>query len=244
MSVRRMVVIAVALLVMVVTAALGRWQLQRGAQRDQRQARVVERAKLPVLDASALRDARDVDAREALLERRIELRGTWDAAHQIFLDNRSMGHESGFYVLTPLRLADRGDAILVLRGWAPRDQADRERLPDVATPDGSVDVQGRLISHVPTTYALGQDSAGRIRQNASIDGLRGETGLALLPLVVEQTGARAEGLLRDWPQPGSGSERNYGYAFQWFGMSALAGILLAWFQILRPLRQRRREMHG
>jgi surfeit locus 1 family protein len=50
---------------------------------------------------------------------------------------------------------------------------------------------------------------------------------------VQQTGARSEGLLREWPVLGSGVDKHYGYAFQWFALSGLIAILYVWFQIVR-----------
>ena len=56
-------------------------------------------------------------------------------------------------------------------------------------------------------------------------------------LSVQQTGAASEGLLRDWTEPGSGVEKHYGYAFQWFALSALIAILYVWFQFIAPRRK-------
>jgi cytochrome oxidase assembly protein ShyY1 len=54
---------------------------------------------------------------------------------------------------------------------------------------------------------------------------------------VQQAGPASEGLLRDWTQPGSGVETHYGYAFQWFALSALIAILYVWFQFVAPRRR-------
>jgi surfeit locus 1 family protein len=49
----------------------------------------------------------------------------------------------------------------------------------------------------------------------------------------------ADGLLRDWPAPDAGLQKHYGYAFQWFALSALILGLYVWFQLIRPRRQAR-----
>jgi surfeit locus 1 family protein len=46
----------------------------------------------------------------------------------------------------------------------------------------------------------------------------------------------ADGLRRDWPVVDAGLGKHYGYAFQWFGLSALFAGLYVWFQLLRPRR--------
>jgi surfeit locus 1 family protein len=34
--------------------------------------------------------------------------------------------------------------------------------------------------------------------------------------------------------------KHHGYAFQWFALCALIGLLYVWFQLIAPLRARRR----
>ena len=49
-----------------------------------------------------------------------------------------------------------------------------------------------------------------------------ETGLPLQPFVIQQLNDTGDKLVRDWPAPTLGVERNYGYMFQWWGMAAAA----------------------
>lgn len=85
-----------------------------------------------------------------------------------------------------------------------------------------------------------------IRQNLDLEAFRAETKQPLRTDVsLQQTGPASEGLQRDWPAPALGLERHYGYAFQWFGLSALVVILYVWFQFITPfLRSRRRARDG
>ena len=81
-----------------------------------------------------------------------------------------------------------------------------------------------------------------IRQNLDLEAFRAETKLPLRTDVsLQQSGPASEGLQRDWPAPALGLERHYGYAFQWFGLSALVVILYVWFQFITPLRRARRR---
>jgi surfeit locus 1 family protein len=102
-------------------------------------------------------------------------------------------------------------------------------------------VDGRITDHPSRTYALGQDGQGAIRQNLNLDAFRAETGLPLAPVMVLQTGAPSDGLLRHWPEPSAGVDMHYGYAFQWFGLCALIGSLFVWFQLVRPFLHRPRR---
>lgn len=237
---RRALVWAVALAAMALTASLGRWQLSRAAEKEALQAAIAERQRLPALDGASLAQALSDDQARELLHRAITLRGQWLADRTVFLDNRPMARQTGFYVLTPLRLTGSERVVLVQRGWAPRHQVDRSLLPPVQTPTGAVQVSGRIAAHPPRVYQLGQEQGGAIRQNLDLDAWRAETGLPLAPVLVVQTGAASDGLQRDWPEAASGVEKHYGYAFQWFGLCTLIGLLLLWFQVVRPLYRARR----
>ena len=237
---RRALVWAVALAAMALTASLGRWQLSRAAEKEALQAAIAERQRLPALDGASLAQALSDDQARELLHRAITLRGQWLADRTVFLDNRPMARQTGFYVLTPLRLTGSERVVLVQRGWAPRHQVDRSLLPPVQTPTGEVQVSGRIAAHPPRVYRLGQEQGGAIRQNLDLDAWRAETGLPLAPVLVVQTGDASDGVQRDWPEAASGVEKHYGYAFQWFGLCTLIGLLLLWFQVVRPLYRARR----
>lgn len=245
-----------------VTASLGRWQLSRAAQKEALQAAMDERAAQPPVGAAAIAAvaaaapaAPDAGGDQAaalqpLLHRTAVLRGQWVAGATVFLDNRQMQGRPGFFVLTPLRLAgDPATAVVVQRGWVPRDFQDRTRLPDVPTPAGEVEVTGRIAPAPSRLYEPGgagaAEGSSRIRQNLDLAAYGAEHRLVLAPLSLWQTGAGddtgPQGLRRDWPAIDSGVAKHYGYAFQWFGLSGLVVILYVWFQIVRRFLRPRGE---
>lgn len=229
-------VTAAAVAGLAVTGSLGRWQLERGRARDALQESIDARDKLAPLGEDAILSAHP----DSFLHRRVVLRGTWDAPRTVFLDNRQMRGAPGFYVVTPLVLDHGAGAVLVQRGWAPRNFERRERLPAVRTPAGVVEVEGRIAPPPSRLYEFRGTESGPIRQNLDIAAFAAETGLKLVGVSVQQVAPMAsEGLLRDWPRPGSGSETNYGYAFQWWAMSAAIAILYVWFQFIAPFRKAR-----
>lgn len=253
-----------ALAAMLVTAALGRWQLARGAQKQQLQARLAARARLPALDARALLAGAAAGGAQALLHRAVLVQGRWLPEHTLYLDNRQMRGRPGFFVLTPLQLQlpDPGPGakvVLVQRGWVARNFLERTQLPTVPTPDYAlVRVHGLVAAAPARLYELGAGApppaAARIRQNIDLAALRAETGLALADLTVLQTdrpgsaaadGAGADGLLRDWPLfTGLDPAKHQAYAVQWFALCGLIAGLYVWFQIVpgvRCARQLRRS---
>jgi surfeit locus 1 family protein len=225
----------VALAVVGITTALGGWQLGRAHQRlALEHALVRQQQRAPVGEQALL----GTTAAAELLQRPIVIRGTWVAQHTVLLDNRQMDGKVGFFVVTPLLLAGSGQPVLVERGWVQRNFERREALPPIATPAGVVTVHGRIAPPPAKLYDFGGPSIGVIRQNVDLPRFRAETGLPLLGLAVRQTGAEpADGLLRDWPEPASGADTNYGYAFQWWALAALTAILYVWFQLIAPRRK-------
>jgi surfeit locus 1 family protein len=219
------------------TLALGRWQLSRAAQKAALQTRVAAQAALPSVDASVLLDG--ATPLSNLQQRRVHVRGRWLSQHTVFLDNRQMQGRVGFFVVTPLQLENSARVLLVQRGWVPRNFQDRQQVPQIETPTGAVALDGRIAPPPGKLYELGTGETGPIRQNIDLVQFGLETGLPLLAVSLQQEGASSEGLLRNWPQAGSGIEKHYGYAFQWFGLSALIAILYVWFQIVRRFIPRR-----
>lgn len=235
---KRLLITVAALVGIGITTGLGFWQWDRAQQRTALHDAIAARGQLPPLSAADLRAAGDGDSE--LLHRPVVLRGEWLPAHTVFLDNRQMNAVPGFYVVTPLRLEGSRDVVLVQRGWAQRNFARRTDLPPVQTPAGTVEVRGRLAPPPAKLYAFDTEEKGPIRQNLDLARFRAETGLALLPLSVQQAGPASEGLLRQWPQPASGAAKNIGYAFQWWAIAAVIAVLYVWFQFIQPRRQARR----
>lgn len=227
-----------SVLALLATLSLGRWQLSRAAQKESLQAAIDSKGQQPRLDnrslaaLSVMGGVAGVEGVAKALHRTVNLRGTWVADRTVFLDNRQMNAKPGLYVLTPLLLEGSAQAVLVQRGWVARNFMDRASVPAIAAPPGAVEIEGRIAPPPSKLYELGAPERGLIRQNLDLAQFRGETGLALLlDVTVQQTGAATEGLLREWPVASTGSAKNYGYAFQWFGLSTLIAILYVWFQI-------------
>lgn len=235
---KRVLIAIAAMLGFALTARLGFWQWSRGEQRTALHEATLRRAEAaPVDQAQLLAAGAHADA---LVHRPVVLRGQWIPQRTVYLDNRQMNAVPGFYVVTPLRLEGSQAVVLVQRGWVQRNFEQRDRLPPVQTPAGPVEVRGFLAPPPAKLFAFARQETGAIRQNLDLAAFRAETGLPLLELSVQQTGAPSEGLLRQWPEAGSGADTNFGYAFQWWAMATLIAILYVWFQIILPYRRARR----
>lgn len=229
------VILLAALAGVALTVSLGCWQLRRAAQKEALQRAIDGRATLPVLAQSAWSgDAVGVAAQHY---RRTQAEGRWLAAHTVFLDNRQMDGRVGFYVVTPLLVAPH-QAVLVQRGWVPRDQQSRTRLPAVPTPAGPVSIEATLAPLPSRLFSLGGPDVGVIRENLDAAAYARELGVRLLPFSLLQQGSTQpdDGLLRHWPRPAVNVQMHYGYAVQWFGMAVVMAGLYVWFQLIKPRR--------
>jgi surfeit locus 1 family protein len=226
------------------TVRLGFWQLSRAAEKEQRQAAIVAQMQAPVLNTRALVAA---PANFGLMHQRVILDGQWLPEHTVYLDNRAMNGRAGFWVVTPLQL-NANTRVLVQRGWVPRHQQDRTLLPEIQTPTGVVQVQGRiapppsplLTLNVDPAFGHAESKIAHIRQNLDLDAYAAEVG-GVFAATVLQTDLSSEGLLRDWSVITAGVEKNLAYAFQWFALSALQLMLYIWFQFIQPYRHARRS---
>lgn len=222
-----------------VTARLGLWQLDRAAQKTAIQTQIDTRRTLPPLDNAGL--ARMAEAATPQYYRRAVLRGHWLSDRTVFLDNRQMNGVPGFFVTTPLQLEGQAEAVVVQRGWVPRDFRDRTALPTLRTPSGTTTVEGLIAPPPSRLYEFAPQASGTIRQNLDLSAFARESHLALLPLSVLQSASAAtagDGLLRQWALPTLDIQQNYGYAFQWFSLCALMAGLYVWFQLIRPAERK------
>ena len=219
------------------TVSLGNWQLRRADERLALQAawdRAEQAAPMPVAGT-------DVATVASRLPLRVQLRGRFLSAHEVWLDNRQMDGQAGLMLVAPLQLAD-GAVVLVNRGFARRDPRDRTRLPEVARPNDEVIIEGLAVAQTVRVLQLGENAPVGVGgpvvwQNLDYDAFERASGLAVARWVVQQTNRADDGLLRNWPRLSAGVEKHHGYALQWFALAALITALTAFFG-LRALRRR------
>jgi cytochrome oxidase assembly protein ShyY1 len=255
----KLTLIALILLgaVAVVCVMLGRWQLERAAER-RGVAAVLDlgRRAPPVVLTPGIPEA-DLRAwRPAIAD------GHWRSEWSVLLDNRNLEGRPGLWLAMPLML-DRDTAVLVLRGWFERPIAHRP-APNIPTAIAPVKITGDLAVRVPRLFELWTSEANAVAglpegwkgtvqtipgkvdpqhlprlQNLDLEMYANRTGLKFLPTVLMQTGGDAsDGLKRVWPEPSVDADKNVGYAMQWFGF---AGIVLIAFLVVVWRRFRTRQ---
>jgi len=245
---RRFVVCGGGLLVAVLVplfVSLGNWQWQKAEVKRERQALLDARA----AEAPVLLTGTAVDA-EALRYRRVVVRGRFDAAHQILIDNRIHREQAGYQVITPLVIEDAADnaakglRVLVDRGWVAAG-ASRAQLPAIATPDGSIALVATAVVPGTRFFALGpqparidwQDANARVWPNLDLARYRQAVDFPLQPVILQLAPESPAGFVREWARPDERIERHVGYAWQWYGF-ALATLAIWLFFLLRPWLRR------
>ena len=262
-SVRNVVALIALVALAVLFASLGNWQLNRAAERDAI-AQAIERGR--ARNELALSQTTPPD--DLTPWRPAQITGTPLNDYTVLVENRLYQGRPGYWVATPVALeSDPTTAVLVLRGWLPRTmQPGQTQEPVPALPKTTVQVHGELLQRVPRLFELWSWSGGSqvalpetlpdpnhpnpTVQNLELDAFARASGLKLMPIVLAQlqpaqSGGQAlpDPLLREWPEPSLESDKNRGYALQWFGfttIAVLAALALLWHMFLRRSTPRTR----
>jgi len=208
-----------ALVTLVMTVHLGNWQRGRVAEKTQLQASLDLRVVEPPLHV----DGELVVERDVF--RRAIARGVYDAAGQIFLDNKSEGATVGYHVVTPLFIDGTTSVLLVNRGFVPRSAA-YPQPPFVGVPAGLVEVRGMLSLPTAKFLELGEQSPvqGSVWQNLTIERYRQRTGrhVAGLMLLANPTDA---GLTHISERPDAKVAKHVEYMLTWYSLATTVVVL-------------------
>ena len=202
-------------------AGLGVWQISRGLDK---------RAQQQAFDAQAgftsWSDGVDVQSFQ-----RLKATGRFVADRQLLLENIIVNSQVGYYVVTPLRVADDAPLLLVNRGWIPRavPETDPARI-GVGT--DRLTVLGRAGALPRAGYRMGDaipPTPGWPKQAVypTLDDVAAALGKPVQPFVLLMDPEEDNGFVREWVPEKMGPGRHYAYALQWFAMGiVLAGLLL------------------
>lgn len=219
--------VAITIAAVVIFVRLAFWQLGRASEKDALQAQYAAGQRSLVELTSA-------NAATLTQYQRVRARGHYDSSRQILLDSMpsAMG-QPGYRVVTPFEL-EQGGWVLVDRGWH-RPGATRSDLPNVAVGKDTRTVVGQL-SVLPrpgvrlAAGAGGSSNWPRVMNYPEHASVESALERKVLPGLVLLDADQSDGFERVWQaRIDMGSERNLGYAVQWFGFAIAA---LALFVVL------------
>ena len=203
-------------------AGLGAWQVNRGLEK---------RAARDLFDDTASFSPYS-EGMQVRPYQRLRVSGRFDGARQFLLDNIIIDGRLGYYVVTPLQSDADAAPMLVNRGWLPR-QGDVFDASRIAVDSGQLTVRGRAGSLPRAGYRMGDPVPPgspwpKIAVYPTLEDVAAELGGAVQPVVLLMDPDDAHGFYRHWVPEEMGPGRHFGYALQWFAMSAVLSVLLVW----------------
>ena len=193
---------------------LGSWQLMRGLEKSALEGLVTSRGNtVQEIDQA-------VERWDTLAYSRARVTGEWQTGLTLMLDNRVSEGRGGVEIFTPILMRD-GNAILVNRGWVPR-QSGRTAVPEIPEAIDSGTAEGQL--YVPQKgFTLGpayteEKNFPVLVQYLDMAQLSTLLGLTLVDAVLVLD-SPAEGFKKIWRPYIVDAERHYGYALQWWGLA-------------------------
>lgn len=223
----------------VVFVAMGEWQLDRLAQRRERNATTIANEQSPVRPYEQVFTHLIADPDQW---QRVEARGTFDADHQFIVRYRSNGNLDGYEVVTPLQTAS--GVVLVDRGFIPLPRGVQIPSTAPAPPTGEVTVvghvrrneKGRRAAITPVDNQMRLINSDAIATTLPYPIKSGYIGL--LTVQPEQSGG-----FQPIQLPDLSEGPHFWYAVQWFMFTAIgvAGIIVFIRADLRARREEREE---
>lgn len=200
--------------------ALGFWQLHRAEEKQTLQEEYDARATGP-----AVRIEPRVQRAEDLRFYRVTVRGRYETANQLYIDNRVHQGRPGYHVVTPLRIEDSEVRVLINRGWLPLGP-DRAQLPPAPAPAGVQEIAGVATAPSDKPFRLGAEAELRsdgqtLWQHMDLTRFAAGVRYPVQPvLVLLDPDSVAGGFTREWSRLDAGIAVHHGYAFQWFMLAA------------------------
>ncbi|MBP0450141.1 MULTISPECIES: SURF1 family protein [unclassified Kitasatospora] len=247
LSRRWLITLLIAVLLIPATIRLGFWQLHRHEARVDRNQLIARALTDPSVPYDSLSATPGFAVPKDLTWRAVTAAGQYDPAHEFVVRKRtdSSGDKIGYFVVTPLVLADGKGTVLVNRGWVPSGESAAAYPPVPAAPSGEVTLTGRLRPDEAATGSI-KDRAGLPdRQYTLISTVQQakETGATLLGGYLELTAtapapADQPELL---PEPNhSDIGPHMAYAIQWWLFTAMIPVGV-WVMVRREAKDRRKE---
>lgn len=210
-----------ALLLFPLLLSLGFWQLSRA---DEKQSAQHAFDQLRAAQPQALAQLSAQPANYTNLR----VRGVVDNSRTLLIDNRIMQGRFGYEVVSPLRVVDSEQWLLINRGWIAADPA-RRTLPAVSPLDDEIEVSGHLYHDQAGFELAGAEQAQgwpRVVPHLDFAALGAALQVELQPFSLRLDAESPGALTVDWRVVNLGPEQHVGYAVQWFAMAA--ALLLAW----------------
>ena len=163
---------------------------------------------------------------------RVYVEGKWDSSKQILIDNVINRGIAGYKVLTPLRIKETDQLILIDRGWIKQNTY-RDQLPDIKLIQIDEVVSG--ILEIPELgLVLSDDLVSKewpkISQTKNLGVIKNEYDENIFPMILLADPTLKNSLEYIKITPTNMTPiKHYGYSAQWFLMFLVLCFMYVWY---------------
>ena len=202
--------------------SLGLWQIERG------------QAKTNILNdfEKNLQEEPSYLNQESQKWDRVYVEGEWTSSNQILIDNVINRGVAGYKVLTPLRMSETDQLILVDRGWIKQNRL-RDQLPDIKLIEANEIVSG-ILETPELGLVLSEDLVSKewpkISQTKNLDVISNEFDEYVFPMILLADPTLKNSLEYIKITPTNMTPiKHYGYSGQWFLMFLVLCFMYVWY---------------
>ena len=200
---------------------LGFWQIDRADQKNVLNSNYTDRQQ----EATIVLDKNNImDEKSSLLWRKVEFEGSFLNKQNIILDNQIFNQIAGFNIITPFKINGSNSIVLVNRGWHPN-LKNREMLPVINEIKGERSLLGYIAGFPVSGIKLGKNNIetlnSQIFRFQRLDTLELNYFLSanVMPYMIYLDPIIDKEFYENFKLPAPDSQKNYGYAFQWFAFA-------------------------
>ena len=206
--------------------SLGLWQIDRG------QAKTVL---LDEFEKNSLKSPIYI-SKDSKKWDRVYVEGTWDGSNQLLIDNVIRKGIAGYKVLTPFKLINTNEIILIDRGWIPRNR-NIEVLPNIDLINSNERVSGILESPelgLTLSDELVTDVWPKVSQTKNLEVISKEYSDLIYPFILLADPTSRNSLEYIKINPTNMTPiKHYGYSAQWFLMFIVLCVMYIWYGFKR-----------
>ena len=163
---------------------------------------------------------------------RVYVKGNWDNSKQILVDNVINRGIAGYKVLTPLRIIETNQLILVDRGWIKQNKY-REILPNIELIQADEVVSG-ILEYPELGLVLSEDLVSKewpkISQTKNLEVISKEYDEFIYPMILLADPILKNSLEYIKITPTNMTPtKHYGYSAQWFLMFLVLCLMYLWY---------------
>ena len=206
--------------------SLGLWQIDRG------------QAKTVLLDEFEKNSFKSPEyiSKDSKKWDRVYVEGAWDGSNQLLIDNIIRKGIAGYKVVSPFRLKNTNEIILIDRGWIPRNR-NMEVLPNIDLINSNERVSGILESPelgLTLSDELVTDAWPKVSQTKNLEVISKEYSDLIYPFILLADPTSRNSLEYIKINPTNMTPiKHYGYSAQWFLMFIVLFVMYVWYGIKR-----------